>query len=217
MPSYESVNYALRPAKNIERKMFCDVFRRLVEFGRLESYRYVGFGSTFFSDFSLFHKSLGIGNSISMEKEVKDEKRFEFNKPYDCIKLRFGTASSILPDLEWDVRTIIWLDYDYALNNEVLADVAFVSTHAMSGSILIVTTDAESDNPKKVFDMLKANVEERKLPLGLAKKDLVGWGTADVYRKILTDEINEKITIRNGTRIARNCVPLQSALQLSLC
>ena len=51
--SYESVNYVLRPAKNIERKMFCEAFRRLAEFGRVDSYRYVGFGSTFFSDFSL--------------------------------------------------------------------------------------------------------------------------------------------------------------------
>jgi hypothetical protein len=60
--SYEKINYSLRPAKSIERKMLCDAFRRLSAFGKVENYQYIGFGSTYFSDFSLFHKALGISN-----------------------------------------------------------------------------------------------------------------------------------------------------------
>jgi hypothetical protein len=75
--SYEKINYGLRPAKCIERKMMCEAFRRLSEFGSVESYRYIGFGSTYFSDFSLFHKHLGITNMISMEQDEHNAPRFE--------------------------------------------------------------------------------------------------------------------------------------------
>ena len=58
--SYEKINYSLRPAKCIERKMLCETFRRLSIFGKVETYSYIGFRCTFFSDFALFHKSLNI-------------------------------------------------------------------------------------------------------------------------------------------------------------
>jgi hypothetical protein len=134
--SYESINYALRPAKNIERRMLCEAFRRLIEFGRLESYRYVGFGSTYFSDFSLFHKSLRIMNNVSIERDIGNKERFEFNRPYKCINLEFGHSNAILPSLTWDMRTIAWLDYDYNLDQGVLTDVKFVCASAPSGSII---------------------------------------------------------------------------------
>ena len=113
--SYESINYSLRPAKNIERRMLCEAFRKLSEFERLDRYRYIGFGSTFFSDFSLFHKSLRITDSISIEKDVQNHERFEFNRPYRCIRIEFGESNEVLPKLAWDVKTIVWLDYDYTL------------------------------------------------------------------------------------------------------
>ena len=43
--SYQKVNYALRPAKNIERKMICEALRQLSGFCLVETYRYIGFGS----------------------------------------------------------------------------------------------------------------------------------------------------------------------------
>ena len=60
MSSYEQINYSLRPAKQIERKMLIEAFRNLTEFGDIGSYRYIGFGSIYFSDFNQVHKSLGI-------------------------------------------------------------------------------------------------------------------------------------------------------------
>ncbi|MFH1744434.1 MAG: O-methyltransferase, partial [bacterium] len=53
-------HYALRPAKNIERKMFCEAFARLSRIAPLPTYRYIGFGSNEFCDFRLFHERLGI-------------------------------------------------------------------------------------------------------------------------------------------------------------
>ena len=49
--SFERIDYSLRPAKHAERRMLCDVFRRLKPFGPVEDYVYVGFGSVWFSDF----------------------------------------------------------------------------------------------------------------------------------------------------------------------
>lgn len=198
--SYESINYALRPAKNIERRMLCEAFRRLVGFGGVESYRYIGFGSTYFSDFSLFHKSLRITDNVSIEHDIKNRERFEFNRPYKCIKLEFGESNAILPGLTWDVRTIVWLDYDYALDQGVLTDVAFVCANAPSGSIIVVTVDARPEDLDKRLESLKSRVEEQKLPPGLTKSKLGGWGTAEVYRSIIANEINATINARNGGR-----------------
>ena len=198
--SYWRVNYALRPAKNIERKMFCEVFNRLVEFGRVDAYRYIGFGSTFFSDFSLFHKSLKISNNISLEREVEDKERFEFNKPYRCIKILLGESNEILPKLPWDVRTIIWLDYDEPLNQSILTDVAFVCSNIISGSILIITVDAEPEEFRHRVKSLKENVGIEKLPEEVSEPRLGDWGTAIFSRRIITNEINMTIRDRNGAR-----------------
>jgi len=198
--SYVSINYALRPAKNIERRMLCEAFRRLLEFGRIESYRYIGFGSTYFSDFSLFHKSLRITDNVSIERDVENRKRFEFNRPYNCIRLEFGESNSVLPRLTWDVRTIVWLDYDYKLDQGVLTDVAFVCANAPSGSIIVVTVDARPEELGKRLESLKSGVGEQKLPQGLSESKLGEWGTANVCRRIIANEIDSTINARNGGR-----------------
>lgn len=61
------VNYRLRPAKNIERKMMGEVFGRLSAVEPLKAYQYVGFGAEFFSDFALYHQTLGIADMSSIE------------------------------------------------------------------------------------------------------------------------------------------------------
>src|SRR2546421_725771 len=109
MPSHklkssgEKIDYRLRPAKSIERKMFAEAFRKLSEFGRLDAYRYVGMGSFYFSDFILFHRLLGLRQMISIEGEDDPSKqeRFTFNLPFSDknINLIFDTVKSVLPAL----------------------------------------------------------------------------------------------------------------------
>src|SRR5947208_3271845 len=89
------INYALRPAKSIERKMLTEAFGCLASFGRVSAYRYVGFGSPFFSDFILFHRTLGINNMISIEQDVDHRERFAFNRPFSCIQLEYGSSNEI--------------------------------------------------------------------------------------------------------------------------
>jgi hypothetical protein len=216
--SYRKINYALRPAKTIERKMLCEAFRRLYPFGKLETYRYIGFGSIYFSDFILFHRALGINNMLSIEKDEYARECFEFNKPYQCVTLDFRPSTSVLPGLDWDIRSIVWLDYEEQINGSILSDITSVCSHACSGSVILVSVNArpesEPDASKKQeytsetglpFDLdcyrlrcLKNQVLDYCLPPGISGKDLRGKGLAKVSRRLITSTISEVLSIRNS-------------------
>lgn len=207
MSSYDLINYNLRPAKSIERKMLVETFQRLSTFDSLVQYRYIGFGSTNFSDFILFHKTLGIFDMVSVEKEVGDEERFEFNRPYNCIDIKFGESNAELPKLDWGKRSIIWLDYDGILSRSVLTDINFVCAKVSSGSMLIITVNAHPHTPTDVdtsewaperLEFLSDQVGEENIPPGLEGKDLVNWGTANVYSRIIRNNIEKTLLERNG-------------------
>lgn len=207
--SYKKIDYRLRPAKSIERKMLAESFRRLSEFGRVDLYRYVGFGSLYFSDFVLFHKLLGFRQMLSIEatQDPFTQARFEYNRPYNSVEMKFGDSGSVLPSLAWTARSIIWLDYDGILNKEVLDDVAFVCSKAITGSLLLVsvnanvprgTADETEGGPKTPIDALKKEVGADKVPSTLDSKSLANWGTARACRSIIDNQIEETLKERNG-------------------
>ncbi|MEN4011646.1 MAG: O-methyltransferase [Chloroflexota bacterium] len=205
--SYQKINYALRPAKAAERKMLCEGMRRLSSFYKIEKYRYIGFGSTYFSDFLIIHRSLGINNMVSIERNVQDKPRFEFNKPYKCIDLRFGPSSEILPILEWDTPTILWLDYDGKLSSEMLGDIGLFCAKAEPGSMVIISANAHPDgndnrDPKALNDYrlrkLIEMVGRERVPASTQGKDLTLKGKAGVLRRIIHNEILETLSKRNG-------------------
>lgn len=200
--SYERINYALRPGKNIERKMLCEAFRRLSHFARLDSFRYIGFGSTYFSDFTLFHKSLGIHNMVSIEKDAHHADRFNFNRPYRCIEMEWGHSNDVLPRLPWDVRTIVWLDYDSVLDDSVLTDVKFVTASASVPTALVITVNAHPapyENDR--VQLFRDQVGPGRVPADVSQESLGGWGTALVGRRIIDAEIQETLSDRNGGRL----------------
>jgi hypothetical protein len=207
LPSYERINYALRPAKNVQRKMLAEALRGLNEFGRLEYYRYIGFGSTYFSDFTLFHKAFGMRNMISLERDLVNRRRFEFNCPFSCIQVVFGDSNDVLPTLGWDAKTILWLDYDGTLDTSMLTDVRFFCASAPAGSMLVVTVDAEpgeqTENPSRL-EKLTSILGPDRLPPDIKESDLGNWGTASVFRRILTAEILSTLSERNGGLDAPN-------------
>jgi hypothetical protein len=98
--SFRRIDYSLRPAKHAERRMLCDIFRRLRPFGRIEDYVYVGFGSVWFSDFALFHRALGIKRMISIEQAETARDRIEANKPFQ-IPVIYNQSTNVLPTLDW--------------------------------------------------------------------------------------------------------------------
>ena len=194
--------------------MLCEALWHLSPFGDLKTYRYVGFGSYYFADFSLFHKQLGVSNMVSIEGDTAIKRqRFISNLPFKCVKIKFGMSSTELPKLQWDsVRTILWLDYDYALDGSVLTDIDFFCQHACPGSVLMITVDAnpakEEDSTKfehlSPIDHLKSILGEDKVPAGTKSSSLDGWGRARVYRKIITEEIEVALAKRNNNRDKAN-------------
>lgn len=200
--NFGTINYNLRPAKHVQRKMLAETFQRLRPFGSVESYRYVGLGAYYYRDFALFHKTLGISNMLSIEHEddAQNQERFKFNKPYSCVEIAFGESTGVLPTLPWDVRTILWLDYEGALDNVTLSDLEHFCSNACVGSVLVITVNAR----KTPLATLKEKIGETAIPVGVTDADLSEWGTARVYRRIISNAIEECLAKRNGTRAPRS-------------
>jgi len=222
--SYQKINYSLRIAKSIERKMLADVFRKLSVFKQLNKYRYIGFGSTFFTDFILYHKQLAIDNMISIEKQELDKERFLFNKPYSCINMIFDDSNNVLPSIDWSIESILWLDYDNHLNKASLNDINTFFANAVSGSLFLITVNAnadtyvidinDSDNESStnsefaevrsfsaMSEFRKNKVIERighdKLPRELTNNAYTSKKFPDIYYQVILNEINNILTNRN--------------------
>ena len=210
MASFREINYAVRPAKSVERKMMSDGFRRL-EFGwALPSYRYVGMGSVYFADFRLFHQTLGISDMVSIEHEISHCVRVNFNRPFGCVKMEFAEASEVLGSMSWDKRVIAWLDYDGKLDASVIADLKTVIQKAPSGSIVAVSVNVEADRPPPEISQMGSDsvdtwrllqFEERvgsNLPPSLSGGDLRGKDFGRVCWRVLKEAVEDQIVKRNG-------------------
>ncbi|RLA84702.1 MAG: hypothetical protein DRG78_00660 [Epsilonproteobacteria bacterium] len=206
--SFEKINYSLRPAKSIERKMILQFCMRLLPFTFVDRYHYIGFGSIYYSDFILFHKNLNITKMSSIEFE-RNESRAKFNLPYNCIELYAGNSNKILSSLvNKEEKSILWLDYDSPLSNSALDDIQTFSGQSSSGSMLLITVNANSDNneciqddSKKLFsyrlEQLITRVSKNKIPDISKSIDLNQKNLCNLYRKIITNEISETLTKRN--------------------
>jgi hypothetical protein len=138
------VQFDLRPAKQVERRMLLDAFQRLAEAGfSIRDHKYTGFGALHFVDFVIFHKLLGIAQMLSVEHDPTLEGRVRFNCPFSSIEIVMGSATDVIPTLSPDQQHILWLDYDEPVTKENLNDVYLAGSQLSSGSFLIVTVDVE--------------------------------------------------------------------------
>jgi len=200
------INYTLRIAKAVERKMFCSTFQKLSIFYPLEDYKYIGFGALYFADFYLIHRQLGIKKMMSIEKsqDKKTRIRYNFNKPFNCIDIKFNTSSVILPQLKWEEPCIIWLDYTSALNNDVLSDLNTVIRNAVSGSFVVISVCSDSQDfepqsdKKSRLDKLKEAVGRKRVPREIKNNEISNLGLPKVYTKILKKEIETILLERNS-------------------
>lgn len=206
MSSFTRINYKLRYAKNIERKMVFTALQPLELIHPLQRYQYIGFGSLSFVDFELVHKYFGITNLVSIERDESSQARFEFNRPYKCVELRFGDSNDVLPTCDWSKSTIGWLDYDGQLSDEVLSDVNTFFSNARSGSVFLITINAHplsadgitgSDLHEKRMKDLLARVGQARVPAGVTGKDLSMKHLPTVYQTIVDNEIQDSLTNRN--------------------
>lgn len=215
--SYEKINYSLRPAKNIERKMLCEAITRLSLIQNLDKYRYIGFGSPYFTDFILLHKMFGINDLISIEKDKFNEDRFEFNKPYSCIEMMFENSHEALSKIKnWEKPSILWLDYDQRLDSKMLDDIRTFYSSASAGSMFIITVSVKPDDferneegdfilEKKTLRQLRVDklldrVGRSRIPYTYEIDDLnLGMDeNPKIIYKIIANEINAALAKQNG-------------------
>lgn len=195
-PSYRTVNYSMRPAKAIERKMIVDVARRLDRSRPLNDYQYVGFGSPYFTDFSVIHRNLGIDRMVCIEREAADENRFRFNLPFAAVDLIFKESGDALRDISWGEPTVMWLDYDGRLDLSVLDDISYAVANLSPGSLFLISVNVEPNALKGRRDAL-----EEKIGAFLAQEftdsKLGDWGTATACWVAVNEKISMSIAERN--------------------
>ncbi len=215
--NFERINYSLRPAKHIERKMFCETFGRLSILDNIKNYRYIGMGSAYFSDFSLFHKSLGLNKLLSIEgaTDTQSKKRINFNKPFACIDVEFGWTTKVLPNLPWEnwnEKSIVWLDYIDKMKEFMFNDIDTILLKAKPGSLFLISVDISEDDEKdekrnpanrlsaKEFRlrMLTENVGSECIPKRAYDLVLNVDNNKSVIREIIHNAFLSAIKKRNG-------------------
>ncbi|MBY6044398.1 O-methyltransferase [Phaeobacter italicus] len=207
MSSFRKINYSLRPAKHAERKMMGELFRRLSAFAPLEEYRYVGLGSVWFADFSLYHKALGIADMVSIERATGSRARFEANRPFN-IQMKFMPTTQALPALEWTKRSIVWLDYDGVLSTDVLLDARLVGGSCRSGTIIAISVNCgraeevntAEDDPSgpTALERFRVTFGRERVANNVTDDDLLGRRFAKLSRDMILSEIEEAVARRNG-------------------
>lgn len=152
--SFESINYMLRPNKNVERKLIARSLLRLDPTFSVRDYRYVGLGSMWFTDFVLMHKVVGISDLVTIEKQISRAKRVAFNKPFGCIDVVMGAAGEKLGQVLNEKRGLVWLDYDGPLKSATSGDLETAVGALSSGSLILVSVNAKVEqlNNNKVDD-----------------------------------------------------------------
>ena len=145
MTAVNEFNYAIRPNKNVERKLVFEILSELDEQFPFEPYLYVGMGSFWFADFILAHTVLGIRRLTSIQKGERLAARARFNVPYACISVVEGDTATVIPEIRFDSgRAIIWLDHEVT-PMAILDEVADLCSRLPSGSVLVITANARPD------------------------------------------------------------------------
>jgi hypothetical protein len=171
-PSFDKINYMLRPRKQIERKILIELFHKIHKLRPdidIHRYRYIGMGSIFYYDFILFHKYLQIARMTSIDADLSS-KRFRFNRPYDFIDFENVDSTTFLENHKFDDPTILWLDYDKPLfrivgeeliNNEVFDDLRLTTEKCHTHDFLILTVDVRP--PSRIRDFKAMHDKYRQL------------------------------------------------------
>lgn len=195
-PEPREIDYRIRPAKNVERKMLLEICSRLGAAEDLSNYRYVGMGSIYFVDFALFHRVFGIESMISLEGREHLMDRCEWNRPFDCIKVLSTTVERALPELRSDTPTIMWLDYEDKLDAPILSQVAEACEILAPRSILIVTVNASPDPLETRIDCFRRRFGNRDIGRVNRPAHLGAVKLRELNYEYLTQAVSEAVENR---------------------
>ena len=188
--------YAFRPAKRIQRLMFCDMLRCLRATRPIEDYLYVGLGHWQFVDFELMRREVGVTHMLSIERNTHDRPRFEDNLPFEEVRLEFGEAYDHLQSLQTDVPTIAWLDYTADLRYPVLRDLRLLAERLPAGSVIAATVNAHPGQEDDRLSRLRSAVGEDIVPGDVTEEDLDRDGLPRVQQRILMEQVAEAAATR---------------------
>jgi hypothetical protein len=161
-----------------------------------------------FADFVLFHRALGIKEMISIECKKKAFSRVMDNAPYK-IDVKLGRSEQVLPKISLANRAFLWLDYDDAIDMNMLLDLRTVSGKAQSGTILAVTVrgerareadQAESDadaTGRSALERFVTAFNRQRVPAEADVYDMYGRPFARLSRSMLLAEIQNALVVRN--------------------
>lgn len=203
-PSFNAVNYSLRPSKTIQRGLVFEGLRLIQDRLDWRKATYIGLGSIWFTDFILAHKILRLNRMVSIEANEVGYRRALFNKPYRFVQVKEGLSYDVLPELFQEPAlqkypSIVWLDYDLALREEMLDELRSLIGKLPNGSVLLTTFDASDGkygvDPNGILTRLAdlfgddatATLETRdvrKLRLGATLARLVSNVMTDTSRRI---------------------------------
>lgn len=190
MPSFDAVNYSLRPSKSIQRQLVFEGVRTLQPQLDWERLAYVGLGSIWFTDFVMAHRLLGIDDMVSIESHPVGYRRAVFNSPYATVRVWEGSSSEMLPSLYNDEIIarrpwMIWMDYDYEFNESLSEDIRSIIENAPMNSLLLVTFNGQemkygqaADRPRRLRDLFGSLVPDE-LPKNACRDERMQETLAD--------------------------------------
>ena len=195
-PEPREIDYRIRPAKNVERKMLLEICSRMARVQEMSTYRYVGMGSIYFVDFSLFHRAFGIDSMISLEGREGLMERCEWNRPFDCIEVRPTSVEAALAELRSEVPTIMWLDYEDKLDAEILSQLAEACEVLAPRSILIATVNATPDALGSRVKNFRRRFGDRDTGTVSADEDLGKVKLRRLYYEYMRQAVGQSVSTR---------------------
>jgi hypothetical protein len=181
----QALDYSDRQSKLVTRRILVEALHRLQPVEHLSNYAYVGFGAYQFLDFDLVHRHLGINQMTSIESDARLIARCHFNVPYRGIDIFEGTATTMIPTINWTKKAIVWLDYTQRLRTSEMADCENLGMRLVPGSVLAITLNCHPGEEGKRLDLLADALGSENVPLGLSEAKLGEWGLAKTQRELL--------------------------------
>lgn len=214
--SDQKINYQVRPAKSIERKMICDLIREVQVLRANGEMRYIGLGAKYFTDFMLFHNEFGVSDMISIEAEKDRQIRYEFNKPLKCIQMWYGTTNEVLPQIEGfeEKMNLVWLDYDNVFEDTMLYDIETICRNLQIGSMFFISCNYSfrGEKPTDKMEAFKSNVKDF-FDETIEKNFYTSKKMPLVIKRMVDSQIIKTISMRN--RINENPIEYLQLLFLT--
>ncbi len=167
------VNYALRPHKYVDRRVFVEILSRYAAFVPVENHVYVGLGSYALEDHKLINATFGTQPLISLEIDANVVARQKFNTPLACIHpTQYSTEDFVVRKsaifnefgISPDANSIVWFDMtDAATIRAHLDTFSQLLGASQPADVLRITVDIDEKTLGRLSDGESLeNLEQRR-------------------------------------------------------